>query len=596
MRNVSTRRSAALLGIVLTCLWLAACGGADPSPAPIEPLESAAERGAAALSASSSSSPVASELAVPKPLKGPKPPHANTMRQVYVDPANPIASDDNSGAFEAPLRTLSAAMAQLKAGDDVVIGAGVYRETVQLPAIPPSGYQTVIRAAVRGTVTVKGSDEVRGWKQVSSDTWSISWVGNEPEQVFRAGALLQQVGGTVFGGYPTNPANPLIGVQAPSGIWPGRVNGDKSSLTPDSFTYDAANRLLYVRLSSPLASNEALEVSTRTYVLYGREVTGVVVAGIDFLHSNTSLTQRHGAVYLQGSANTIRNSTIRFMDAFCVMLSGDESRLLNSAIEYCGQAGVNAGGARLTVAGNTVGHNNTRGFNKSWEAGGMKFTGSPALVDSSVSRNLAVFNNGDGIWFDSTPERIQIERNTAAYNSGHGIHYEASVGGTIVGNMTYGNGHRGIYLLESSNTKVASNITFANALQGIAVLDGTRSATNPRLLPYGNSVIGNTAAWNDARGNRIQFMLPGLQFANTSDFNRVHATDVTPRYAQGDVSGANPYRQGLPAWRPYAGQDSSSQESFGPMPESLVASLNERRVLVLANLPPLLQMAGVPRP
>jgi len=585
-----------MLGIVATCLGLAACGGAEQAAATAQPIAPRTAHSPAALSATPSVRLTSEAPATPKAFVARIPQYPNTLRQLYVDPQNPAASDDNSGAFEAPLRTLSAAMHRLKAGDDVLVGAGTYRETVLLPALVDSGYKTVIRAAARGTVTVKGSDEFRGWEQISREVWSLAWAGNEPEQVFRAGAPLQQIGGTVFGGYPTNPANPLIGVQAPSGIWPGRISGDKSTLLPDSFTYDAADRRLYVRLSSPLTIGEPLEVSTRTYVLYGNDVTGVVIAGIDFLHSNTSLTQRHGSVYLRGSANVIRNVTVRFMDAFCVMLEGDDSRLLNSSVEYCGQAGVAANGARVSVSGNTVSHNNTRGFNKNWEAGGMKFTGSPALTDSIVSRNTAAYNNGDGIWFDWTPEQVQIKGNIAAYNAGHGIHFEASHAGTITANVTYGNEQRGIYLLESSDTKVDSNITFGNTLQGIAVLDGTRSASDPRLLPYGNSLVGNTSAWNNSHGDRIQFMLPGLSFGNASDFNWAHATDVTPRYAEGNVNTANPYRQGLPAWRPFAGQDANSQESFGPMPDTLARALADRRLLAAVDMPPLLQKAGVPKP
>jgi parallel beta-helix repeat protein len=280
------------------------------------------------------------------------------------------------------------------------------------------------------------------------------------------------------------------------------------------------------------------------------------------------------------------------MDAFCVFLDGDDSQLVNSTVEYCGQAGVAAYGARVTVSGNRVAYNNTRGFNANWEAGGMKFTGGPALTDSTVSNNTAVYNNGDGIWFDWTPRRVLIENNTASYNSGHGIHFEASQAGTIRNNLTYGNGARGIYALESTNTTIGGNIAFGNRLQGIAVRDGTRSAANPALKPYGNSVTGNTVAWNDARGDRIQFMLPGLVFGNLSDLNRSHATDVTPRYAAGDPTLANPYSQGLPDWRSRSGQDHGSLESSGAMPAALAAALAERRLLLKAELPPLLQTAG----
>ena len=541
----------------------------------------------------------ASVVVIYTPPGGPDRPPAptpipNTLRQVFVEPSYTGASDSNPGTYAAPLRTIGQAMKTLRPGDDVIIGEGVYRESIIVPRLAATSYTTSIRAAAPGSAIVKGSDTVKDWKQLGADVWYVPWPGSEPEQVFRDGRALKQIAGTVFGGYPLNPNNELNSLhKSEGGIWPGRIAGDKNSLQVDSFTYDAAEKRIYVRLSKPLTTGESLEVSTRTYVMRAESASNLIVDGMVFEHSNTSLTQRHGAVYLTGPGNVVKNSTIRMMDSFCVMIDGNDSKLLTSVIDSCGQVGVAAYGARVVVDGNRVNSNNTRLFNKNWEAGGMKFTGSPALTDAFVTNNVVTLNAGDGIWFDWTPKRVTISGNTSAYNVGHGIHFEASQAGKISGNFSYGNGIRGIYLLESANTSVSGNSVFANAMEGIAVANGSRSATNPALLPYGNSVSSNSIAWNDSKRNRMQFMLPGLEFANTSNRNVSQAADVTPRYAEGWLSTTNTYKQGLPAWRAFSGQDANSTEAMGAMPSTLASGISAKRIFAKSELPGFLQSPGV---
>jgi len=593
-------RASALASVVAGTLALTACGGGEDSAANAS-TASASDAGTA--SVASTTGGTAKALAI-VPIGGgggsavgyilsPLPKLVNTLRQIYVDPSNPKASDSNSGLFGTPLKTLAAAVATMKPGDDIIVGQGVYREQLTLPAGLAWGtLNTVLRAAVPGSATINGSDLIGGWAQINSDTWAVAWSGDEPEQVYRNGTLLKQIGGTVFGGFPNDPKNPLAGLYPPGGIWPGRVAGDKNSLQPNSFTYDASERKVYVRLSSALASGEKLEVSTRQFNILATAINGLTIDGMVFDHANTSFTDRHGAVNIAGNNNKIQNTTIRNMDSFCVQMDGDNNQLVNSTLSNCGQAGVSASGHYATISGNNVTNSNTRGFYKSWEAGGMKFTGGIGLIDSTVSNNTVTLTNGDAIWFDWTPERVVISGNTTAYNTGHGIHFEASTAATITNNISYGNGQRGIYLLESTNSSISSNIAFGNTNEGIAIANGVRSGSDPSLLPYGNSMSSNTSAWNDAHGNRIQIMLPGLSYTNTSNKNRVHSPDVVPRYTEDWVSSTNPYKQGLPAWTAYSGQDTASKESYGAMPSSLSSALAAKKMLTSADLPPMLQVAG----
>jgi parallel beta-helix repeat protein len=442
-------------------------------------------------------------------------------------------------------------------------------------------------------VTIKGSQEVGGWVLVSPGVYAVTWSGDEPQQIFRNGVLLRQIGGTIFNGYPFTPTPDLAGLHASEGgVWPGRVNGGVADLTADSFIYDTSARRLVVRVSTPLGGAEKLEVSTRQHVLQAESANNLTIEGIDFAHANTTRNRRWGAVKVVGKFNALRNLAVRDMDGTCVQLLGEDNALLDSTIERCGQTGVAGHGRRLTVANNQVLSNNTRGFNKWWEAGGMKFIGDSNLHDAVIANNVVAYNAGDGIWLDTKNTNILIEGNTAAYNAGFGVHYEASQTGTIRGNRVYGNALRGIYLFESSKTVVESNAVFGNAMEGIGVVDGSRSAADPALKPFDNRVINNTVAWNDFERNWVQLVLPGDAFRSTSENNAFKAERLAPRMSMAFVGANNPAFDRLDLWRSSKRLDLNSTTQTTPMPADLKAALAARRLLTTNQLPATLAAPG----
>ncbi len=476
----------------------------------------------------------------------------------------------------------------------MIIAPGTYREALVVPPLTSTALRTTIRAEQPGTVVIKGSILAGEWQSVRNDTWTRSWTGEEPEQVFRAGKPLFQVGGTVFGGFPTAVVNELNGVhQGEGGIWPGRIVGGIGQLIPDSFSYDAATRTLAVRLSTPLGVAEQLEVSSVPTLLAADNANGLTLDGLVFEHSNTSFAFRQGAVRINGNRNTVSNTTIRLMDAFCLQLNGDDNTVTKSTLSKCGQAGLNARGYRATITDNQVVDNNTRGFNAWWEAGGMKLVGDNGLHDSVVRNNLVARNNGSGIWLDYKNTNITIEGNTTAYNAHFGIHYEASQGATIRSNVSYANGLRGIYLSESSYSTIEGNSVFGNRLEGVVIVDGSRSATDASLRPFGNIVRGNSIAWNDS-DNYVQFIVPGSAYANYSDRNVFKMSGVLPRYSVGFTSTYNQPSDGLAQWRPRTGLDLSSQDEIADMPAAIGAGIAAQRIFLRTELPLFLQVPGVP--
>ena len=84
-------------------------------------------------------------------------------RTYHVDQQHPAASDDNPGSAARPLRTISRAAALVKAGERVLIHAGVYRELVQ-PRNEGAGPDRMIayEAAPGEQVILKGSRVLEG--------------------------------------------------------------------------------------------------------------------------------------------------------------------------------------------------------------------------------------------------------------------------------------------------------------------------------------------------------------------------------------------------------------------------------------------------
>ncbi len=510
-----------------------------------------------------------------------------------VEAQAPAAHDRNAGHAGAPLKTLGEAMRRLKPGDEVVVGEGVYRELVVVPRLPPGGdVVTVIRAREAGRAVISGSDPVEGWRPGGAGRFSVDWRGRaEPSQVYVGGRPLRQIAGTVFGGYPERPGHELADThRSEGGIWQGRVPGDLRSLQPGDFFYEGATQTLHVRLAEGQTPGStpatAVEVSTRPYVFLAEAAHRLRVEGLRFEHANTSSLARQGAVKVFGNHNVLQGLHIRRMDAVGLQLFGTGSQLLDSVIEDSGQMGLNARGRQLTIARNSILNNNLRGFNKWWEAGGIKIIGDDGLHDSVFRDNVVAFNRGDGIWIDWENTGIRISGNTAAFNTGFGIHYEASSTGWIDGNASYGNGQRGIYVFESSDTRVEGNLVVANGLEGIVVADGERSAQRPQMKPRNNRVTGNVVGWN----KDIELMLALPEMNNHSEGN-VFLAERAPALVQGWSGLTNRPARGLASWRQRSGFDLQSRELLAPPPAALLAALREQRLLRPQALRELLQTA-----
>ncbi|OQX17449.1 MAG: hypothetical protein BWK73_01930 [Thiothrix lacustris] len=472
--------------------------------------------------------------------------------------------------------TLNGAWPNILPGDMVIFSAGEYRGALALPGNKSwsARVPTKFVAATVGRVVIKGSDIVGGWVEMGGTRFATDWPG-EPAQVFVDGVALAQLAGSVFGGYPNQPVSVYNGMHKESGgVWPGRfVYAPASPMPMNSFFYDKDARKLHLNLQGN-PNQKKVEVSVRGRLFYAEGVNGIVLDGLNFEHSNTSISGRGAAVTIIGNDNVIRNVTVQQTDLAGIQMVGDRNQLLDSTASKNGQLGVAMRGSNNRVVNVDASYNNTRGFNKWWEAGGFKFVGNGGLQSSEVVGNTAVGNQGDGIWFDWKNKNNIIRKNVSAYNTGFGIHYEASRSGVIQDNYVFGNGQRGIYLSDSANCWVTHNLVVGNSLEGVvAVYSGRKDAQGEEFGADGNKVYANIIGWN--KGPAL-IMPKGPADPGISDGN-VFFTDAKPlKFSLGYPSLMSPVTQSLEGWRKLSGMDGRSIARELPMPAEVATTLSKR--------------------
>lgn len=95
----------------------------------------------------------------------------NTGNVYYVS-KNPNADDNNDGSEEYPFRTLKKAGETVKAGDTVIVGGGIYRETLKISNSGEKGNPITFKAKKGETPVISALDEIGGF--VLSDNNSLA--------------------------------------------------------------------------------------------------------------------------------------------------------------------------------------------------------------------------------------------------------------------------------------------------------------------------------------------------------------------------------------------------------------------------------------
>jgi parallel beta helix pectate lyase-like protein len=402
---------------------------------------------------------------------------------------NPQAGDDGDGTRKRPWKTISRAAEKAGPGDTVVIRDGIYRERVAVNRSGAAEAPISFDAAPGAHAELSGADRLTGWQEVQGGLriyqvpWKHRFVGWSRQMT-----------------HPDDEYHRLIGrcEQVAIDGYLLRQVLESNQLAPGTFFVDISNQVLFARDSGNRDLNKVLvEASVRQEIL---RVEGdyVQLRGLRFRFA-ANMAQ-HGAVVLAGKHDTLEDCIIEDMNASGATFSGERHMVRRCVFRNNGQLGFGANGAHdLLFTECLVENNNTKSFDRGWEAGGNKLV---LCRNAVLERSQFLRNRGNGVWFDIGNERCVVRRCLIAENEDSGIFYEISYGLQAHDNVIIGNGfaatagawgaQAGISISSSPECVIERNLILGNR-EGFNFREQTRTTT--RINQKGETPIWNHDEW-----------------------------------------------------------------------------------------------------
>ncbi|MCC6240377.1 MAG: right-handed parallel beta-helix repeat-containing protein [Phycisphaerales bacterium] len=489
----------------------------------------------------------------------------------WVDGKNSAAADSNEGSEGSPLKTISAAVSKLRAGDTAMVRGGVYREAVKIQTSGTAEDPITVQAVPGEVVVVTGADLVSGWEKIEDAKKRPIW-RKTPWKAW------EKYGGNLPDSSKSRSQGPQLIVDHQL----YRHVAGIDELFPGSFCYDTVEGgAIYLWMVPPRSSQQAIvdpaaqwwdnpvdlssDDPNQHQVEASVRATNIVVANQSHV-TVRGLTARYNSAHAQGAGiliseekenpasryNVVEDCIVEFCHGSGLSTSGAHIIARRCYSRFNGGIG---GGGHLTNSlweDNTLEGNTTLGHGHGWEAGGVKFVRSTNLT---VRQCNFINNDGPGLWFDWGNSGNIIERNFCSYNSGSGIMMEVSPkfssaeadatavideqnlgvfhvkedhpadpnivrNNICVGNRWDGFLGSGILLQLASNTIVVNNTVIDNEQYGIFV------RYHP-YDPYGHRSVGNVILNNlvmNNGGSQIYITpdpqdKPGFVAGNRSDYN-----------------------------------------------------------------------------
>lgn len=407
----------------------------------------------------------------------------------------PSGSDEAGGTAAAPWRTIQHGVDGLKPGDTLLIGAGLYRERVELKAGGTEKSPITISAMPGAHVVVSGADRLTGWSKVEGadgvfvHDWTLRFPIGGPNDLTHPGDHEHQVTG-----------------RAEQVIHGGRLLRQvltREQVAPGTFFSDLEAKKLYVWLRGSDSPNDnEVEASTRgEWFVASSAVSYVHVRGITFRYA-ANHAQR-GAFFIGFGGNA--GASHHWLVEDCVFerangagagMTGHDHIFRRCVFQDNGQIGFGTSrcdNTRLEQCG--IYRNNAKGYSTGWEAGGCKVTMSRGFVFDGCR---SMDNRGVGLWFDIGNEKSEVKNCYLANNDEAGIFYEISYGlhahdNLIVNNANNGEsvgggwGSAGITISSSQDCVIEHNTLIGNR-DGIAFREQGR--TTPRIdAPNGDAEV-----------------------------------------------------------------------------------------------------------
>jgi parallel beta-helix repeat protein len=410
---------------------------------------------------------------------------------------HPHASDDGPGTSLQPWKSLGKAAAQVDPGDIVLVRGGIYREQVVVKSNGTAEKPIRFEAAPGEHVVVTGADRLTGWRKPAEGPpiYTAAW----PHKFITWNSSMT---------HPNDAYHRVIGrcEQVAVENYLLRQVLEPAELAPGTFFADVTNQVLHVwDIAGRDLSKLAVEAAVRQEIF---RVTGdhVHLRGLRFRYAAN--TAQHGAVVLAGRHDTLEDCVIETMNASGASFQGEGATVRRCVFRDNGQLGFSAGHAhRLLLTECLVENNNTKGFERGWEAGGNKLA---LCRDVVLEGSRFVRNRGNGIWFDIGNTNCTVRQCLIADNEDAGIFYEISFALHAHDNVIVGNGfastpgawgaQAGISLSSSSGCVIERNLIVGNR-EGFNFREQAR--TTPTIDERESRPV-----WNhdeEIRGNIIVF-------------------------------------------------------------------------------------------
>jgi hypothetical protein len=381
--------------------------------------------------------------------------HASTWH-VSLEPLPAVPADQQ-------FRTIQDAVKIAEPGDTVLIHSGVYRETVLIEKSGTLQQPIRFEAAPAADVVITGLDPLTDWQKE-----------NDGQNVYSRAWPYRFIPSSKTDAYPADEYHRLIG-RAEQVVENGRLlrqTLQRNDVSAGSFYADLAAKRLYVSpfgTQDPTVANGGVQIEAATRsVLWRCRGAYVVVRGIRFRYAANRAQQ--GAIMFGGSGDIAEDCVFERMNSSGAGFGAPDQVVRNCTFQDNGQLGFLAIRAHnLLFTGCTVRNNNTKGFNRQWEAGGDKIVLSRGVV---LEKSRFVANHGSGIWFDIGNENCTVRNCLIADNEDAGLFYEISYGLHANDNVAVGNGfattpgawgaQAGIVLSSSPGCVITRNLLVGN--------------------------------------------------------------------------------------------------------------------------------------
>ena len=429
-----------------------------------------------------------------------------SARTFVVDNQHPRANDNAPGDAARPLQTINAAAQRAQAGDEIVVHAGVYRETIVPARGGEAGRPIVYRAAQPGSVVVRATEKWKPkWEKVAGQI-DVYRAPLPVASLTRFNPFVlptQTFDGTISRGQVFYAGQPL----------PERVQG--KPLVIGQVAWRTVDDGRAIALHSPGGGPAELEISTRAALFRPRErglgyitLRGFVFEGgagarVTKFWANGQNPQAGIVSTRSGHHWIIENNVIRYAktvgldcgsEAMHRAIDGVDAPpgvghhlVRGNLVSDNGQAGIYGSrqiGSRFE--NNVIARNNLLRFDN-FEEAGMK---AHYFVRCVVEGNLFLDNEAEGLWIDNVWPETRVRHNAFIGNRTAGLFMEMGRGPCLIEKNVFGwtragflkrtpRGN-GVYSHDASGYELRDNIMVNNADFGVFI----RTVTTRKFRVY----------------------------------------------------------------------------------------------------------------